>query len=269
MPDIKNIPYLLKLLEDDSPSVQRSVFKELLRFGPHLENGLAALPTPPSSHQHQRLQKVFEELARYQLKEAWVSWLDEKEEMEKLEKALTLLAKFQDRKAKKLSFLLDELSNDYLKHYDKRDASLLAQYLFGPGRLEGAKEDYYDPKNSNLVYVIETKRGLPISLACIFMLTGKRLYLTIGGYNFPQHFFAWIVAGDQKVLVDCFNSGQLIEEKWFLDKVAHGLTLKNLHDMNADATMIVGRVLRNLVVAYDKTGQKENSALMKDLIKAI
>ena len=269
MPDIKNLPYLLKLIEDDSPSVQESVFKALISFGPGLASKLSALPMPPSSSQDQRLQKVFEELARIQFKEAWPSWLNETEEMEKLEKAATLLAEFQDGKAEKLPILLDELSNDYLRHYREKDASLLAHYLFGPGRLAGAKEDYYDPKNSNLVHVIETKRGLPISLACVFMLTGRRLDLAIGGYNFPQHFFAWIVARDQRVLVDCFNGGKLLDEKRFLEQVAPLLTLKNLHDMNADATMIVSRVLRNLALAYDKTGQRENSVLMDELRNAL
>ncbi len=45
--------------------------------------------------------------------------------------------------------------------------------------------DYGDPQNSNLVHVITRRAGLPISLACVYILVGQRMGLAIEGCNFP------------------------------------------------------------------------------------
>ena len=38
MPDIKQLPYLLALIDDESPITRRAVLKELSAFGKNLEN---------------------------------------------------------------------------------------------------------------------------------------------------------------------------------------------------------------------------------------
>lgn len=51
MPDTKQLPHLLKLLDDDSPRVQRSITEALKAFGVNLEIELARLPEPPDAEQ--------------------------------------------------------------------------------------------------------------------------------------------------------------------------------------------------------------------------
>lgn len=47
MPDVRNLPYLLNLLNDRSTAVQMAVLRELAAFGPSLEHELMRLENPP------------------------------------------------------------------------------------------------------------------------------------------------------------------------------------------------------------------------------
>ena len=55
MPDTRQLPHLLKLLDDESETVQQAVTAALAAFGPSLERALARLPEPPDERQVQRI----------------------------------------------------------------------------------------------------------------------------------------------------------------------------------------------------------------------
>ncbi|HLE33186.1 MAG TPA: hypothetical protein VJB38_11320, partial [Bacteroidota bacterium] len=52
-PDPKQLPHLLRLLDDDSPVVQETIVKELLAFGPSLQRELERLKITLSKDQQQ------------------------------------------------------------------------------------------------------------------------------------------------------------------------------------------------------------------------
>ncbi len=54
---------------------------------------------------------------------------------------------------------------------------------FGPNA-----NDYYDPENSYLNAVLQTRRGIPISLAVLLMEIGQQIGLPLKGVSFPNHF---------------------------------------------------------------------------------
>lgn len=54
MPDSTQIPYLLRLVDDESEGVRNAVAKALAAFGPALDGELARLSQPPSK-EHMRL----------------------------------------------------------------------------------------------------------------------------------------------------------------------------------------------------------------------
>ena len=56
----------------------------------------------------------------------------------------------------------------------------------------GAGDSYYDVNNSVIDYVLEAKRGIPISLGVVAMGIAERLELATAGVNFPQHFLITI-----------------------------------------------------------------------------
>lgn len=62
MGDIKQLPHLLRLIDDNSEQVQRAVAKALANFGASLEDRLSELTKPPDEEQ---VQQVRELLHRY------------------------------------------------------------------------------------------------------------------------------------------------------------------------------------------------------------
>lgn len=267
MPNLKQLPYLLKLVDDDSGTVRRAVLKELAGFGPDLEREVSRLaPAFDKSH----LKELLEDYRRTVLKDEWSGWQSLPGFYERLEAAFSLLTTFQNGMSHPLGLkeALDAVAAEYSARHGKSDVYALAVFLFREKGLSGADSDYYNPTNSNLVHVIETKRGIPISLTCIYMLVGHRLGLEIGGCNFPGHFLARTVIEGEIFLVDCFNGGQFLrEESLSMNDVAEGV--REMIRSGADVETIVARVLHNLIRAYEQSGYPENMQLMTDLLEAV
>jgi len=58
MPDTSQLPYLLKLLDDDSETVRQSVIQAFRAFGSRLEAELCRLPDPPNQAQLEQIRKL-------------------------------------------------------------------------------------------------------------------------------------------------------------------------------------------------------------------
>lgn len=103
---------------------------------------------------------------------------------------------------------------------------------------EGAGEHYYDIENSIIDHVLETKRGIPISLGVVAMGIAERLGVAAEGINFPRHFLALL----DGTLIDPYALRVVTEEqcRQWLDK-------NNVTEAHAFAkTTTVGIVLRML-----------------------
>ncbi len=62
--------------------------------------------------------------------------------------------------------------------------------------------DYYAPENSYLQEVLRTRRGLPISLAVIWLELAQALGLNAQGISFPGHFLVKVALDDGLVVLD-------------------------------------------------------------------
>jgi regulator of sirC expression with transglutaminase-like and TPR domain len=92
--------------------------------------------------------------------------------------------------------------------------TILNEYLFEEEGFSGNRERYEDPRNSFLNEVLDRRRGIPISLAVIYMEVARRAGLEITGVNFPGHFLvraASPLAGDD-LIIDPFHGGALLSE---------------------------------------------------------
>lgn len=72
--------------------------------------------------------------------------------------------------------------------------------------LGGNVEDYHAPDNSFLNRVLDTRRGIPISLSVVWMEVGRRAGIEVVGVGLPGHFVVY--AGGQ--MVDPFHYGEAI-----------------------------------------------------------
>jgi hemimethylated DNA binding protein len=188
----------------------------------------------------------------------------------KLESALSMLADYLSPPdaPSSLKELLDDLAFTYRQMYRRADVRLLAQFLFEAKGLKGDEEDYYNPQNSNLIYVIEEKKGIPISLACIYMLVGRRLGLRIDGCNFPGHFLAKVRVSKETLFVDCFSGGQFINKNDLLQVKEELLgDLDTILQETLDVEVIIRRFLANLIRSFQVSDDEIDSDFMIHLFK--
>ncbi|MEX2279370.1 MAG: transglutaminase-like domain-containing protein [Acidimicrobiia bacterium] len=121
----------------------------------------------------------------------------------------------------------------------------------------GNVDDYHDPANSFLHRVLETRRGIPISLSVLWIEVGRRAGMEMVGVGLPGHFVVY--AGGQ--MVDPFHYGEAIGFEEAAGLVASALGGSPRLDRNwlspVDTTGIIQRMLRNLEQVY--RGDSRNS----------
>ncbi len=83
----------------------------------------------------------------------------------------------------------------------------LNRFLFDELGFSGSTADYYDPRNSFLNEVLDRKRGIPISLALVYMEIGRRLGLPLQGVSFPAHFLVKCPLREGTVVLDPYAKG--------------------------------------------------------------
>ena len=87
---------------------------------------------------------------------------------------------------------------------------------------KGNRENYYDPKNCLLNYVIDDKRGIPITLAIIYSEIARRLGHNLRGVGMPGHYLLAAGRGASEVFIDPFNNGGLLSRKECLGLALRG-----------------------------------------------
>lgn len=275
-PDPSQLPYLLRLLDDHSSVVREAVRRELMAFGPSLGHALAELHTPLDRTQSARLHVILSETAAEELRCRWHTWQEAATPMGQLESAMGMIADFQDHAAAALSgdglpslgTMLDELAQDFQCESGPHDAISLARFLFQDWGILGAVKEYYDPRNSNVRQVISRKVGIPISLSALYMLVGGRVGLEITGCNWPGHFLSRAHHEDRMVLVDCYNEGRIIEVESLLSTQGPSrMAARKVLEEDAGVPVMIGRVVNNLVRAYQESGHWAHSHLMLGLLR--
>ncbi len=270
MPDPAQLQYLVRLLDDDSPEVQAAIWEELQAYGPGLEEELARQDLSLEDPHLERWRELNGKSYRYALLAQWPSWFGMKGEKDQLETALSLLSDYHDRYARpgRLPRLLDALSLEFFDTVEISDSYELARYLFQTKGLDGGQGDYFSLEKSDLARAIELGSGNPISLTCIYILVGHRLGIDIQGCNFPGHFLARTLVGNEVLLVDCFNGGHFLKAHAFLDvSPSPSEKVREIVHRPASVETILTRVLNNLINAYGAVEDPESGALMRELIR--
>ncbi len=86
----------------------------------------------------------------------------------------------------------------------------LHEFLFDEVGFAGNTDDYYSPSNSYLPAVLNTKRGLPITLSLVYKLVAERIGLRSWGVGLPGHFLVAVDVDGTPMLVDAFAGGRIL-----------------------------------------------------------
>ena len=89
---------------------------------------------------------------------------------------------------------------------------LLNPYFFQELGFAGNVNDYYDPRNSLLPAVLQTRRGIPITLALIYIELAQRAGLQADGVCFPGHFLVKLTLPNGEVVIDPYSGQSLTRE---------------------------------------------------------
>lgn len=271
MSDNRDLVHILKLLDDESVKVRDRVWEKLQANIGVWEPDIRARLGDVSEPSRTKLHGLLADQARLGFRRDWLSWRELPDDMQKLEAALTGLSMYLARGLSKvgeprppgLSTLLDRLAQDFRDTGCDVRPSSLAEFLFNEKGLQGAEGDYYDPGNSDLVQVIERGRGIPITLACVFMLVGYRLGMDIYGCDVPEHFLTRAEDGGQNLIIDCFDGGKVLDADKLGDlEKKYAPDFSRLLHSAAPPEAIVARVLRNLINAYHLSGDRPASEFM-------
>ncbi len=132
---------------------------------------------------------------------------------------------------------------------------LLNHFFFQDLHFGGNLNHYYDPDNSYLHRVLERRRGIPVSLAVLWLELAQGLGLQAHGVGFPGHFLVKVNLPQAQVVIDPFSgeslSREVLQARLEAWRGSHGLPgpseLPLAHYLQAmPAREIMARMLRNL-----------------------
>ncbi|HAL38733.1 MAG TPA: transglutaminase [Polaromonas sp.] len=131
----------------------------------------------------------------------------------------------------------------------------LNQFFFRDLSFGGNVNDYYDPDNSYLNAVLRTRRGIPITLAVLWLELALGLGLNARGVAFPGHFMVKVNLPKGQVLIDPF-SGQSLSREELAERLEPFRQRSGIVDefevpmglylQSAPPREIISRMLRNL-----------------------
>ncbi len=268
--DRDQLPYLVRLLDDDSPEVREQIERELLRLGPDLEDELRRCESMLTPRERAAVRSLlWTHRTESRLREAWRAWPALPTDHQKLEAALESISHLQYGWVPpvRLADLLDDLASGFLCCGLPHDAGGLSRYLF-TRRLRGNSEEYYNPFNSNIIHVIQSGKGLPITLACVFILVGRRVRIEVCGCSMPGHFLAGAELRGRFVLFDCFNRGRILSNSEVEErKACLPEPLQHRASEPASAESIVIRMLHNIANAYELAENPARSQYFRELLE--
>ncbi len=120
----------------------------------------------------------------------------------------------------------------------------------------GNVDDYYAADNSFLNRVLETRRGIPITLSILWIEVGRRAGLEMVGVGLPGHFV--VCAGGQ--MVDPFHYGEAIGFDEAASLVANALGGAPRLDRSwlspVGPVEMIDRLCRNLHAIYERDANR-------------
>lgn len=145
--------------------------------------------------------------------------------------------------------------------------------LFEEEGFVGNLDRYYNALNNYLPAVLNTRLGVPVTLALIYKAVGERAGLTIEGINAPGHFLVRVLCDGHWMIVDPFFRGQVLSKREAferLDKVARQ-RLPRHDSLLATSTheQWLARILGNLRQIFAAEGRHHDLSAMTEMTSAL
>ena len=161
---------------------------------------------------------------------------------------------------------------------------LLNKFFFDEHGFGGNLNNYYDPDNSYLHVMLRTRRGIPISLAVLWLELAQSIGLRAQGVGFPGHFLLKVrlpQPHEGQVVIDPFTGESLSKEdlsERLVPLHAQSGLMREGHVSDellkhylraATPREIVARMLRNLEEVYTSHQDSERLMLVKQRLMVL
>ncbi len=272
----KELKALVSLLDDDDEQVVSHVVDKIRSLGkdviPYLEKEWEDSFNPQVQ---EKIEFLIHDLQFEQLKHRMETWYASEDH--DLLTGMWLVATYQypDLELVSLKQDLEQLYYEAwlefkpeLYPYDQ--VKVLNGVIFNKLKFAANTKNFHSPGNSMINVVLETRKGNPISLCVIYMLIAQKLKMPVYGVNLPNLFVLTYKAGDTVFYVNVFNKG-LIFSRQDIENYIHELRLAPQPAFfepcaNLD---IIRRMLRNLVMSFDKMGEHKKAEEVKEILLII
>lgn len=147
---------------------------------------------------------------------------------------------------------------------------ILNHVLFKQLQFSGNTKNFHSPSNSMLSMVLETKKGNPITLCCIYLLVAKKLDLPIHGVNLPNLFVLTYLHPETPFYINAFNKGVIFTRKDIQSYLEHlKIAPKEAYFGPCTSKDILLRSLKNLISAFEQLGERAKVEELQELLAVL
>ncbi|MEZ4698696.1 MAG: transglutaminase-like domain-containing protein [Rhodothermales bacterium] len=243
---------LITLLDDPDLNVQTAVKERLTELGRPAVLGLRKAQCLARGDLRVHIGEVLHDLHFTDIRRRWRRLMESG--TPDIEEGAILLAlhRYPELDVEALKARLDAMADEIRPSIEAAEgvgrAFVLSSYLCNELGFQGNNEHYGDPNNSYLNCVVESRRGIPVSLCTLFIILGRRLGIPIHGVNMPAHFLAKYEDERHEVFFDIFNGGNpILKEQCVQFLIKAGLTPKPRYFKAASGQTILIRMVCNLL----------------------
>jgi regulator of sirC expression with transglutaminase-like and TPR domain len=168
---------------------------------------------------------------------------------------------------------LTNAATDFLTETEEGLARVngLNEYLFDVLEFAGNVDDYYDPRNSLLNEVIDRRLGIPITLALIYIVVGRRFGMPLMGIGMPGHF---LVRHEHETafFIDPYNRGVILSEHECVEqfeRINAGMRWDPAFLSPISDRAIIARMLRNLGAIWTQRQEFEMAERVMTMLIAL
>ncbi len=145
------------------------------------------------------------------------------------------------------------------------NTAIFEQLKFGPN-----SKNFHAANNSFINNVLSSKKGNPISLCVIYMWIAQKLGLPIYGVNLPNLFVLTYKQNGLQFYINVFNKGLIFNKIDIDNYIAQlNLTPNEIYYNPCSNLEIIRRVIRNLMMAYEKAGEQDYKDELTELINLL
>jgi len=285
MPDIKQIPALINLLDEPDEMIFDRIREQLLAIGnPALAPLGTALENTFDPGLRERIQGIIRKINLETVCGELAEWRHKGSE--DLLRGFILVTRTNnpDLKEEEVIVAVEQLRMDiWVELHENLTAlenvKVINHVLFHIQHFEGNVQNLSEPQNSYINTVLETRKGNSLSLGMLYMILAQRLQLPIFGVNLPQHFILAYLTdygivnpteNDVLFYINPFTQGAVFTRRE-IELFIRQLKVKPDRTFFAPCTHIdiIRRLIHNLIFSYNQIGDPEISEDLKNLLKVL